>query len=58
MLPYCFHFVLVLAFDKVRRWSREVGAVRVRFDIWGKKAGMEDGVNVPLGWEFEMIGDW
>jgi len=52
VLPYCFHFVFILAFDKVRWWSREVGAMRVCFDIWGKKAGMEDGVNVPLDGEF------
>jgi len=52
VLPYCFHFVLILAFDKVGWWSREVGAVRVRFDIWGKKAGVKDRVNVPLDGEF------
>jgi len=48
MLPYCLHLVLVFSFDKVRWWSREVGAMRVRFDIWGKKAGVKYGVNVPL----------
>jgi len=52
MFPYCLHFVFILAFDKVRWGMREVGAMRVRFDIWGKKAGMEDGVNIPLDGEF------
>jgi len=52
VFPYCFHFVFILALDKIRRRAREVGAVRVRFDIWGKKAGVEDRVNVPLSGEF------
>ena len=52
VLPYCFHFVLILAFDKIRRRTREVGAVRICFDVWGKKAGMEYRVDVPLDGEF------
>jgi len=52
VFPYCFHFVFILALDKIRRRAREVGAVRVRFDVWGKKTGMEDGMYVPLRWEF------
>ena len=42
MLPYCFDLVFILPFDKVRWWSQEVRAMRVRFDVWGKKAGVED----------------
>ena len=52
VVPYCFDLVFVLSFDKIRWWPREVGTVRVRFDVWGKKAGMENRVNVPLGGKF------
>jgi len=57
MLPYCFHFVFILALNKIRWRSREVRAMGVRFDVWGKKTGMEDGVNVPLDGEFQTIGN-
>jgi len=57
MFPYCFHFIFVFALDKVRWRAREVGAMRVRFNVWGKKASVENRVYVPLGREFQMIGN-
>jgi len=57
MFPYCFHLVFVLTFDEIRWWSQEVWAVRVRFNVRGKKAGVKNRVNVPLDGEFQMICD-
>src|SRR5487761_1266623 len=48
-------FVLSFSFDKIRWGSREVGTVRVRFDIWGKETGMEYWMYIPLGWQFQLI---
>src|SRR6267142_4272948 len=57
VLPYCFNFVLVFPFDKVRWWPREVGTMWICFNIWGKKTSMKHGMDVPLGWEFQVVGD-
>jgi len=58
VLLYCFHFIFILAFDKIRRGVQEVGSMRVCFDVWGKKAGMKDRVDIPLDGEFQVVGDW
>ena len=57
VFPYCFHFVFVFAFDKIRWGTREVGAVGVRFDIWGEKTGMKHRMYVPLSGEFQTVCD-
>jgi hypothetical protein len=48
---YCLHFVFIFSYRDVGRWSGEVRAVVICFDIWGKKRGMEYRVNVPLKWK-------
>ena len=53
-----FHFVLRFTVDKVRWWSRKVGTVGVRFDVWGKEIVVEDGVNVPGRGEVKSGSYW
>src|SRR5579863_2153764 len=53
---YLLHLVLRFSRDKVRWRSGVVGSVRVHFDVWGKEASMEHGVDVPLMGKLELIG--
>jgi len=54
--PYLLHLILRFSCDKVRWRSGVVRSVRVRFDVWGKEASMEHGVDVPLMGKLELIG--
>ena len=50
-----FHFPFFFSFDEVRWWKEIVRAVRVVFLVWGEKAGVEYGVDFPLGREVQLV---
>jgi hypothetical protein len=47
MVSDLFDLVLFFIIDQVRRGSGIIGAVCVRFPIWGKKGGMKHWVDQP-----------
>ena len=51
----CFYFLFFFSFDKVRWWKEIVRAVRVVFFVRGEKAGVEYGVDFPLGREVQLV---
>ena len=51
----CFHFPFFFSFNEVRWWEKVVQSVRVVLLIWGKKAGVEYGVDFPLGREVQFV---
>ena len=51
------HFVFRFSSDKVRWWSRVVGAMSLVFMIGGQERGMEDVMDGPGYGELELIGD-
>ena len=50
-----FHFPFFFSFDKVRWWEEIVRAVRVVLLVRGEKAGVEYGVDFPLGREVLLL---
>ena len=50
-----FHFPFFFSFDKVRWWKEIVRTVRVVFFVRGEKAGVEYGVDFPLGREVQLV---
>ena len=52
-----FYFVFCFSRDKVRWWSRVVGAMGLVFMIRGQERGMEDVMNGPGYGELELISD-
>ena len=48
-----FNFIFFFTVYKVRWWSEEVRAVFRHFLIGGKKRGVEDWVDLPLGGDVE-----
>jgi hypothetical protein len=48
-------FILFFIVDKVRWWLGEVFSMFFCFNIWGKKRGMENGVNSPLVGKSEFV---
>ena len=50
-----FHFPFFFSFDEVRWWKEIVRAVRVVLLVRGEKAGVEYGVDFPLGREVQLV---
>ena len=58
VVPDGLDLVLFYVIDKVRWWSGEVFSVFFCFDVWGKKGGVENGVDSPLMGKVEFIRYW
>jgi hypothetical protein len=54
MGTYLFHFVFRFSIYQVQWQSGEVGAMRRCFSVSRHQTGMEDWVDAPLSWEFEL----
>jgi len=54
---YLFYFPLFFAFDDIRWWFDEIGAVLIGFFVGRKKGGVEYVVYFPGGWEAEFVSD-
>ena len=50
-----FHFPFFFSFDEVRWWEEVVWSMCVILLVWGKKAGVEYGVDLPLGRKVQLI---
>jgi len=50
------HFPLQFSVDEFWRRFREVGPVFWSFFVWRKEGCVEDIVDLPLRWEFYMVG--
>ena len=53
---YLFDFPLLLTFDKVRRRSREIGAVFGGFSVRGQVSGVKNIMYFPAWRELELVG--
>ena len=51
---YLFHFVFFFSINQVQWRSGEVWSVRLHFSVSRDQTGVEDRVDVPLDWEFEL----
>ena len=51
------HLVLRFSSNKVRWWSRVIGAMGLVFMIGGQEGGVEDVMDGPGYGELELIGD-
>ena len=49
-----FDFIFLFSVYEIRWWSDEIRSVLRRFLIVGKKGGVEDRVDLPLGGNAEM----
>ena len=59
--PLCvdlFYFIFFFSINQIRGRSREVGSVCWHFSVRCQETGMKHRVNTPLGWEFELHGNW
>jgi len=54
---YLFDFPFFFAFNNVRWWLNEIGAMLFRFLVGRKKGGMEYVVYFPGGREAEFVSD-
>jgi hypothetical protein len=58
--PVCadlFHFIFFFSINQIRGRLRKVGTVCWHFNIGHQKTGVKDGMDTPLGWEFELYSD-
>ena len=50
-----FHFPFFFSFDEIRWWEEVVWSVCVILLVWGEKAGVEYGVDFPLGRKVQLV---